>query len=393
VLVLVTLAAGVIEGGSRAVLALRRMGQGKAGGALAREDYMMWDPRRPGLWVLRPGYQSDFDSFYEATRRAGRALATRFMDESVDLRERKGRPLIRVNAEGYRGPDLDAPHASTRILALGDSCTFGTMFEDYTYPRVLERELRRRGWAVEVVNAGVEGYAPREVRARLGEFKRLAPEITVLYVGWNGLFPETGLEEGAYRYLASARLLRSAWGVVRQRIVGIPQAALEAYQRPRHWRPVQDVRLDRYAPAFLSDVEAIVAEMKGAGSHVALVTIPGLYTSREPPSPRALEIGQLPRFTDNPFVLARMTERYNDELRVLADRTGVLLIDLERWSEGAFRPRDRYFFDSIHLYEQGQEAIGAHVAEELAAAWPELRVRPGPAAGPPLRTSSARGAP
>jgi hypothetical protein len=53
-------------------------------------------------------------------------------------------------------------------------------------------------------------------------------------------------------------------------------------------------------------------------------------------------------------------------LRELAQRLGVELIDLEEWSRAALEPRDRYFFDSVHLYEEGQEKIGEFLAERLS---------------------------
>jgi hypothetical protein len=29
------------------------------------------------------------------------------------------------------------------------------------------------------------------------------------------------------------------------------------------------------------------------------------------------------------------------------------------------KPRDRFFFDSVHLYEEGQTGIGMYLAEQL----------------------------
>lgn len=80
---------------------------------------------------------------------------------------------------------------------------------------------------------------------------------------------------------------------------------------------------------------------------------------------RALKVGHLPTFTRNPYVLAMMTQRYNQSLRTLAERRGLVVIDLERWSGAPLRPRDAYFFDSVHLYEKGQEMIGDFLASEL----------------------------
>ena len=84
------------------------------------------------------------------------------------------------------------------------------------------------------------------------------------------------------------------------------------------------------------------------------------------PSPQALKIGHLPAFTENPFVLAKLTERYNAALRALADRRRLGIIDLEKWSVRAFQPRESFFLDSVHLTARGLEMIGSFMAEQLA---------------------------
>jgi len=123
--------------------------------------------------------------------------------------------------------------------------------------------------------------------------------------------------------------------------------------------------IDRWEPAFLAEVETIVDEMESVGSRVSLVTLPGLFVEDREPSDRALEMGHLPEGTDNPFVLARLTERTNDALRSLAKRRGLQIIDLASWSHEALEPRDEYFFDSVHLWEHGQSEIGRHLAGHL----------------------------
>ena len=50
----------------------------------------------------------------------------------------------------------------------------------------------------------------------------------------------------------------------------------------------------------------------------------------------------------------------------IAEAAGRSLIDLERWSFDALRPRSQWFFDSVHLTEEGQAKLGRFVAAELA---------------------------
>jgi lysophospholipase L1-like esterase len=340
------------------------------GRALGLDPYEIADGKHPGHWRLRPGYRATVLEMLDAKRRAGRVLAVRYFEEEAPrLGLRPDDVAVWINDHGYRGPALDATHSQIRILSLGDSCTFGSpLSQRHGYTRTLERELRQRGFGVEVVNGGVEGYAPADVLVRIDEFRALRPEITTLYIGWNALYTERFLEDntGLGRYLVSARLVGRAVDLARARW-GAHRAALAAYERPkRPRRDAAEVRLfDDYVPSFLPEVERIVVEMQASGSRVVLITIPGLYATDRDPSPRALETGHLPTFTDNPFVLARMAERYNTALRELARRRGLDLVDLDRWSSRELRPPEEHFVDSVHLDERSQERAGIVLADAL----------------------------
>ena len=61
-----------------------------------------------------------------------------------------------------------------------------------------------------------------------------------------------------------------------------------------------------------------------------------------------------------------MTERYNQALREIALENQLQVIDLEVWSRTALQPRDEYFFDSVHLNEEGLALIGSYMAAELS---------------------------
>ena len=67
---------------------------------------------------------------------------------------------VHVNSHGFRGPEVElvAP-GRTRIVALGDSVTFGNdLAYAETWPAALERELRRAGQSVDVLDLGLGGY-------------------------------------------------------------------------------------------------------------------------------------------------------------------------------------------------------------------------------------------
>ncbi|NOT28934.1 MAG: SGNH/GDSL hydrolase family protein, partial [Planctomycetes bacterium] len=68
--------------------------------------------------------------------------------------------VVEVNSHGFRGPEVAREAAGrTRLVALGDSVTFGNDL-DYaeTWPAVLELELRALDPAVDVLDLGLGGY-------------------------------------------------------------------------------------------------------------------------------------------------------------------------------------------------------------------------------------------
>jgi acyl-CoA thioesterase-1 len=72
------------------------------------------------------------------------------------------------------------------IVALGDSLTAGLgVAADEAYPALLERRLRRAGFAYRVVNAGVSGDTSAGGLRRLDWVLRSRPEIVIVALGAN----------------------------------------------------------------------------------------------------------------------------------------------------------------------------------------------------------------
>ncbi len=91
-----------------------------------------------------------------------------------------------LGPEGFR-PRKEAievfpPGGTSRILLLGDSFTFCKGAEDrHTWPEVLRRKLEDKGFIVEVINAGVQGYDTRQEVIRLMELvPRYHPDLVIM---------------------------------------------------------------------------------------------------------------------------------------------------------------------------------------------------------------------
>lgn len=86
-----------------------------------------------------------------------------------------------------RSPPVAETKSRYRILAIGDSCTFGLgVNDDQTWPAQLQAKLDREGYQAEVVNAGVPGYtAFQGMRYLHRDGLKLKPDVVVASFGFN----------------------------------------------------------------------------------------------------------------------------------------------------------------------------------------------------------------
>jgi lysophospholipase L1-like esterase len=88
---------------------------------------------------------------------------------------------IRLNSEGFRDAEHERtkPEGTLRILAVGDSFTFGVGVEAAeTYPKILERLLDER--RAEVLNMGIGGLGTIEQADVVRHGVRYAPDLILL---------------------------------------------------------------------------------------------------------------------------------------------------------------------------------------------------------------------
>ncbi len=337
------------------------------------DPYEMPAPGKMGHWVLRPGYQASLAELLADKESQGREIGLRGLLAGSKDGGSDEKIHIRINKSGFKGEEIDFGHTRPRILALGDSITFGLGKVDY--PKIMGNKLLNQGIQVEVINAGVEGYSSQSVLLEMDHYKPLKPEIALLFIGWNDLFSRTPWPEALENQFKIVWLLKKATRALKM-VLGNAQGQA----RTLYYRDIKPVRnhadvtgLDSFTPPVLDQINQIISEFESIGTGVVLVTLPGLFTMRADPSPKALKIGHLPYFTDNPFVLAKLTERYNVALKTLAERREVDIIDLDKWSWEALRPRESFFYDSVHLTAPGLERIGAYLAEQIAGRLKKLR--------------------
>jgi hypothetical protein len=153
-------------------------------------------------------------------------------NSQAELRQRDFAYIQHVNSLGLRGPEIsaDKPSGTRRVLMLGDSFTMGKGVEDdETFPILVESALEAplaacRGGALEVLNGGVDSYAPILSFLQLDrDLARLGPDLVVLNLDISDL-----IQEAAYRRQA----VRDGTG----EIVAVPQVGRDSlYERFASW--------------------------------------------------------------------------------------------------------------------------------------------------------------
>ena len=130
----------------------------------------------------------------------------------------------------------EKPAGQTRILFLGDSCTFGYgVAHDEAFPHVVESILREKsGGKVECINAGVPGYTLFQgYRYLATEGLRHQPDLVVLNFGWNdsGMWDHLGDKDHHAilqameppPLLRKSRMCQLLWGHLNKPDPGDPQ--------------------------------------------------------------------------------------------------------------------------------------------------------------------------
>ncbi len=176
---------------------------------------------------------------------------------------------VRTNTLGLRGPEVRADGAR-RILAIGDSCTFGwRVTEPESYPAQLEALLNQRagGDRYQVINAGVPGYTSYQGLVYLRDRGlALRPEIVVIGFGFNDFFRKGDIEtQLAYAHLTTPFFVADDTLI-----------AHSIFYRWMRWRAnllaPKDLALRVSPPKYERNIEAMVRAVQATGAHPVLVS-------------------------------------------------------------------------------------------------------------------------
>jgi lysophospholipase L1-like esterase len=256
-----------------------------------------------------------------------------------------------VNSEGFIGREfqIPKPEGVFRIAFFGDSCT------QQGFPRMVERQLNAAGLKdtrFEAVNLGVAGYSSYQGRevARLWA-EALEPNVGVVYFGWNDhwqAYAKTDVQRGSRLNRVLTRLL----------LASRTFQLLTWATGPKLPEPIggQRVSLEEYR----LNLGAIGETVGRSGGRVLLLTAPSAHRRRGVPNLLLSE-----GFAASKEDVVELHERYNDQVRQLAQQRDWPLLDLEREVQDLDRIEEIFMADGIHFTWSGLRWISSRITDEL----------------------------
>jgi lysophospholipase L1-like esterase len=346
------LTAALLEGGARLVLLV--MGPGSAPIQLG------WAAGKVRDLVYVP----DPELFFRLT-------------PNLDVAE-TGNPRIfdlQTNALGLRGGEIARPKppGTYRVLAVGDSCTFGSGAGSAdTYPAQLERQLRtlRQDMGFEVLNAGVPGFTSYQALRYLEtEGFDLQPDAVLFGTGVNDAGPARAGRKrrfGKGRMLSDreyAAALRAQRGLGIRRLLWRAGLGFDPAGSPvgKAGDVKRRVPLAEYEKNLLSFAE----QSRARGIRPLIVAWP-----------LKSQVGGLKGRTEVELTV----ERYQRAAAAAAAAQAAPFVDLGPPLLG----RTDLFIDVVHLSPRGYGVVAERIARELAEHLPgalppaaRARARPG----------------
>lgn len=275
--------------------------------------------------------------------------------------------IFRTNSLGLRSAEISVHRSpgSLRLAIVGASTVMGAYAKDNdkTFSAFLEKKLRAE-WdngAVEVINAGIGGYTLNDERMMLERIiAPLTPDMVLVYPGFNDFsdycapqenssptFSRKGLPElKVPSWLLSTDLVLKNTVFLRQK----PESSVS-------YKNVRTVDLEPYRKRLT----ALVDSAKKLGVPVILITNARAY-QRDQQRAEQSRLAESARYINPCFDVEGLHDLYdmhNVAISKEAERAGVALLLLGEKMVGG----KRYFSDSTHFSEQGEELAATIILE------------------------------
>lgn len=213
----------------------------------------------------------------------------------TDLRNRSLPHRVRIDSLGFRGEDVSRQPAAgvVRMVMLGDSFVYGDFVNDgETLPAQLERSLRERCGAVEVINAGLPGATINAYREVAQRARALQPDLFIVAFTENDVSDLAA--ESMWSQLARNRAAKSSfpfgilypvlrrsalWNLAMQVRGRIRTLAARDAEPPSGAEAATGVRPDSALRSrYANELQQLVTEARAAEVPLIFVSFPAHFT-------------------------------------------------------------------------------------------------------------------
>ena len=294
----------------------------------------------------------DFPQFYQKDSE----LLWRFRpDQTIDSRQ-FSTLTYRINALGIRGDEVSEQKTGKRIIALGNSCTFGWgVGGQHTWAVRLQQQLNTdlAPETFEVLNCGVPGYSSFQGRKYLARLLPLEPDIVLIIFGWNDHFPaghgirdnQQQMPPGVVLWIQNLVSRLQLYQVLRKVVLSVSE-------EPQNIRLGDISLMPRVTVLEMGEnLTAMIDTIRHAGAEPVLV-VPPIASQAKYSLPRR-----------SPF--HEQHAAYQAEIRKVALLTGTLLINLQPVFDEHDDLFDSAMDDPIHFNSRGHWIAASMIADSL----------------------------
>ena len=286
-------------------------------------------------------------------------------DEGYTLKPGFDEGGIRVDSLGFRGPEVSLQKApgTYRIVAIGDSATFGPHESECAYPYQLPALLAPR--QVESIDAAIEGYRSDRALARLKkQVMPLHPDLVTVFIGWNDLYQTDPRNEADQLSIQGNPLAEALmWSDAAQTFRRLyflrfnPQRLSTSAIGDEHL-------LATYHPVGYGErLREIFRTARAGGADVLAITWPTILSDHM--SPQAIAKAHYPWYTTQLSDLKALYARYQETLRQVASEENVPVVDAAAAFDSQVPDKATIFQDSAHLSCDGQTIVANQIAQAI----------------------------
>jgi len=263
-----------------------------------------------------------------------------------------------IDKDGFRGDEVIEPKPDLRILALGNSCTFGWGVQhNLIFTERLEKILSTQmpGKTVEIINAGVPGYSSYQgLKYYTEDLTKYDADIVLIMFGWNDQWTAGSNISDADQQLPPQWVLSLRNIMTRTRLYQLMRKILLSLSEPEskaevyHSGGVHRVSTEE----FNSNLKQIVKDVRENGS-IPILMVPPIAS------------------LDNYFAPGTVSEihsrhaNYQREVILVGQYTRTPVVDLQSAFDKYSNLFDDVASDAIHFNALGHATAAEAIAPTI----------------------------